>query len=74
MLDNETEHEITLTIESLRGHMTVILIAHGLSTVKKADEILFFSGGRLKNRGTMARLSKIEPEFARLVELGSLGV
>lgn len=73
-LDNETEYQITSTIESLRGRMTVIVIAHRLSTVKNADEILFFSAGRLKNRGTMAELRDREPEFARLVELGNLGV
>ncbi|WP_256841515.1 ABC transporter ATP-binding protein [Ornithinimicrobium cryptoxanthini] len=71
-LDNETEHEITETIWDLHGEITVIVIAHRLSTVQHADEILFFSGGRLKSRGTMAQLRESEPEFARLVELGSL--
>lgn len=73
-LDNETEHEITETIDSLRGQMTVIVIAHRLSTVKDADEILFFSSGRLQGRGTMTQLKETQPEFARLVELGDLGV
>ncbi|MCT1458259.1 ABC transporter ATP-binding protein/permease [Aestuariimicrobium sp. p3-SID1156] len=71
-LDNQTEHEITETIKSLHGQITVIVIAHRLSTVQHADEILFFSHGRLKGRGTMAELRHQEPEFARLVELGSL--
>ncbi|GAB2537742.1 ABC transporter ATP-binding protein [Brachybacterium huguangmaarense] len=71
-LDNETEFEITETIEALRGSITVIVIAHRLSTVKNADEILFFSKGRLQSRGTMAQLTASDPEFARLVELGSL--
>jgi len=71
-LDNETEHQITATIEDLRGTITVIVIAHRLSTVKNADEILFFSGGSLRARGTMDQLRDREPEFARLVELGSL--
>lgn len=71
-LDNETEHEITRTIEALHGKITVIVIAHRLSTVRNADEILFFSRGRLRSRGTMAQLRETEPEFARLVELGRL--
>lgn len=71
-LDNETEHRITETIEELRGEITVIVIAHRLSTVKNADEILHFSGGRLKDRGTMAELRDRDAEFARLVQLGSL--
>ncbi|WP_288782024.1 ABC transporter ATP-binding protein [uncultured Kocuria sp.] len=73
-LDNETEHEITETIEALRGHMTVIVIAHRLSTVKNADEILFFARGQLQGRGSMSQLKDTEPEFARLVALGDLGV
>lgn len=71
-LDNETEHEITQTIERLHGDVTVIVIAHRLSTVKDADEILFFSAGELQDRGTMSELRARQPEFARLVELGSL--
>lgn len=71
-LDNETEHEITATIEALHGQITVVVIAHRLSTVKNADEILFFARGRLRSRGTMAHLRETDPEFARLVELGSL--
>ena len=71
-LDNETEFEITSTIEALHGEITVVVIAHRLSTVKHADEILFFSEGRLKSRGTMVELTRRDQEFARLVELGSL--
>lgn len=71
-LDNETEHQITETIDELRGEITVIVIAHRLSTVKNADEILYFFEGRLRDRGTMAELRGRDAEFARLVELGSL--
>lgn len=71
-LDNETEHEITATIEELGGDMTVIVIAHRLSTVKNADEILFFSQGTLRASGTMRELRDREPEFERLVQLGTL--
>lgn len=71
-LDNETEHEITSTIEDLHGQLTVIVVAHRLSTVRNADKILFFSGGRLVDHGTMSSLRENNSEFARLVELGQL--
>lgn len=71
-LDNETEYEITRTLNELRGEVTVIVVAHRLSTVKSADEILFFSRGKLRSRGTMAELRATDSDFARLVELGSL--
>lgn len=71
-LDNETEHEIAATIDALQGEITVIVVAHRLSTVKNADEILFFSRGRLTGRGSMDELRNTNAEFAHLVELGKL--
>lgn len=71
-LDNETEHEITQTLENLHGTLTIVAIAHRLSTVKNADEILFFSDGLLAARGSLAELQRSNAEFARLVALGSL--
>lgn len=71
-LDNETEHEIAETIDALQGEITVIVVAHRLSTVKNADEILFFSRGRLAGRGPMGVLRQTNAEFAHLVELGEL--
>lgn len=71
-LDNETEHQITETISEIHGQVTVIVIAHRLSTVKNADEILFFDEGRLRSRGNMADLRRTDEKFARLVELGTL--
>lgn len=73
-LDNETEHQITETIAALHGELTVVVIAHRLSTVKNADDILFFSAGRLAGRGTMRELQRRSPEFSRLVELGQLEI
>ena len=50
----------------------MLVIAHRLSTVQNADDILFFSGGRLAGQGTMVELHRQNSEFARLVELGRL--
>lgn len=71
-LDNETERRITQTIEDLHGSMTIIVVAHRLSTVKNADIIFFFSGGEIVARGTMAELVASNAEFAELVRLGNL--
>jgi len=71
-LDNETESRITETIQSLQGKMTIVVVAHRLSTVKHADQILFFADGRIAARGTMAELESSNAEFAQLVKLGRL--
>ncbi|MHA6523069.1 ABC transporter ATP-binding protein [Tessaracoccus sp. G1721] len=71
-LDNETESRITETIQALQGTITIIVVAHRLSTVKHADQILFFSDGRIAARGTMSELESSNAEFAKLVKLGRL--
>lgn len=71
-LDNQTEAKFTETIEGLRGKMTIVVVAHRLSTVKGADEILFFDGGQIRARGTMAELTARDEKFAELVRLGRL--
>ncbi|WP_371029233.1 ABC transporter ATP-binding protein [Pseudoclavibacter sp. JSM 162008] len=71
-LDNVTESQITQTIESLRGHMTVIIVAHRLSTIKSADKIVFLEAGQVKSSGTFAELRAINSNFEDLVKIGQL--
>ncbi len=71
-LDNKTEHKITQTIERLSGEMTIIMVAHRLSTIKKADIIFYMKDGKVVNRGTFEELAAINHEFKELVELGKL--
>ncbi|MFW0180360.1 ABC transporter ATP-binding protein [Rothia sp. P5766] len=71
-LDNKTEHKITKTIESLAGEMTIIMVAHRLSTIKKADIIYYMKDGRVVNQGSFSELTKTNSEFKELVELGKL--
>ena len=46
-LDNETEHEISQAIRTLSGSVSVIVVAHRLSTVRNVDRILFLKHGRI---------------------------
>ena len=71
-LDSETERRITETIAHLRGEMTVIVIAHRLSTVKDCDQIAFLQDGRVAAVGSFGELVRSCPDFAALVRLGSL--
>lgn len=50
-LDMETEHEIQQTLKSLPD-TTKIIIAHRISAVRNADEIIFLEDGRIAERGT----------------------
>lgn len=73
-LDNETERRITETIDSLSGQVTVVIVAHRLSTVKNVDEVVFLKDGRVAGRGSFTALQQTNADFAHLVELGDLGV
>ncbi|MCI2048972.1 MAG: ABC transporter ATP-binding protein/permease [Lachnospiraceae bacterium] len=54
-LDMETEHEIQKMLED-KKEMTKIIIAHRISAVQKADEIIVLEDGRIAERGTHASL------------------
>lgn len=71
-LDNVTERQITETVESLRGTMTILLVAHRLSTVRHADKVVFMAAGTIQVEGSFQEVELSSPEFARLVELGRL--
>jgi ABC-type multidrug transport system fused ATPase/permease subunit len=73
-LDSVTERGITDTIESLHGQMTVLVIAHRLSTVRKCDMLLYLEQGRIAAAGTFESVAAESPAFARLVRLASLDV
>lgn len=71
-LDNVTEHEITETLDQLSGDLTIVIVAHRLSTVRGADSIVFMKDGRVEARGTFDEVRSTNQDFARLVELGDL--
>lgn len=71
-LDNETERRVTDTIASLRGSITVVVVAHRLSTVRDCDQIAFMSDGQVVASGTFDEVRRENAAFARLVELANL--
>jgi ATP-binding cassette subfamily B multidrug efflux pump len=55
-LDMETEHEIQTAIRSVMAGRTVFIIAHRISTLRHADEIVVLDRGHTIQRGTHERL------------------
>lgn len=68
-LDTESERLVQAAIERLLSGRTVFVIAHRLSTVQRADQILVLSGGRIVERGNHATLLAGNGFYRRLYEL-----
>lgn len=71
-LDNETEKEVTEAVASLRGQMTLIVIAHRLSTVRKCNQLVLLEAGHISDIGTFEELLGRSSLMKRFVELGQL--
>ena len=62
-LDNLTERAVMEAVHNLGSSMTVILIAHRLSTVKNCDKIFLLQNGELKDQGSYNDLIKFNETF-----------
>lgn len=71
-VDNETEAEIQQAIESLNGKSTVIVIAHRLSTVMKADTILVLQNGKIQEQGTHTELIEKGGIYAKMCSVNDM--
>ena len=65
-LDAETEFVIDRNLRK-RGCSTLI-VAHRLSTIRDADEIIVLSRGKVVQRGRHEELWRVEGEYRRLIE------
>jgi ATP-binding cassette subfamily B protein len=68
-VDTATEQRIQDALKTLRRGRTTIVVAHRLSTVKDADQILVLHRGEVRERGTHASLVRAEGLYRRLYEL-----
>ena len=68
-LDAESESLVQAALDKLiaRGHCTILLVAHRLSTVINADQIVVLDQGRVAERGTHDQLLAADGIYAKLV-------
>ena len=71
-LDMKSESLVQDTLEGLKGHSTMFIIAHRLSTLNACDRIMVLSNGQLQGFDTHAELRRSNPFFAEAVELSQL--
>jgi ABC-type multidrug transport system fused ATPase/permease subunit len=68
-LDGKTENDITSSLQSLKGEITIVTIAHRLSTVLNSDLVVYLSEGKIKAKGTFSEVEGVVPEFAEQAAL-----
>ena len=68
-VDTETEARIQEAIATLRAGRTTIVVAHRLSTIRDADEVLVLQRGEVRERGTHASLLRAGGLYRRMYEL-----
>ena len=71
-LDGETELLVTDSIQKLKGRVTVVLIAHRLSTVRNADIVIYMQSGQVQAIGTFDEVRKQIPNFDHQAHLMGL--
>jgi ATP-binding cassette, subfamily B, bacterial len=72
-LDYESERAIQLAMRSIQGTCTTIVIAHRLSTVREADQIVVLDQGRIAEVGSHEQLLRHEGIYRRLHSLQETG-
>lgn len=67
-LDSDTENAFTDALNEIKGKITVIMIAHRLSSVIQADRIYYMESGKIVASGTFEELKRSNVNFARQAE------
>ena len=65
-IDSHTEKQIQASIENIRGSKTIVSIAHRLSTVQDANEIVYIEYGKIKEKGSFNELIELKGAFYNL--------
>ena len=71
-MDSETESLIQEAIERLITGRTTLMIAHRLSTLRKANKIIVVDGGKIIEFGSPEELMALNGKYRRLIEIQSM--
>jgi ABC-type multidrug transport system fused ATPase/permease subunit len=66
-LDNATERDFVEAIERLRGNLTIVMVAHRMTTVRACDRLFLVEAGRLVASGSYEELLESSAGFQKIV-------
>ena len=67
-LDTKTDMEIQKTLRNIADKKTIIMVAHRLSTIMEADELVVFKNGQVVQKGTHQELCQQEGYYKELIK------
>ncbi len=73
-LDMDSEARLSKLLETLKGEITIISIAHRLSTLKTCDKVLFMDKGKIAAEGNFIQLYRTHTDFKRYVDQSNIEV
>jgi ABC-type multidrug transport system fused ATPase/permease subunit len=71
-LDTKTEDDVVHALKALHGEVTIIAVAHRISTIKDYDQICYLDSGQILGKGSFHELAASLPQFGLQVQLAGL--
>jgi ABC-type multidrug transport system fused ATPase/permease subunit len=71
-LDGQTESDLADALHALKGKVTVVMIAHRLSSVRKVDKVVYLENGAVRSSGTFQQVRSEVPNFDQQADLMGL--
>ena len=71
-LDAQTEDNIAKAVNRTKENSLVIVVAHRLATVRRADLVIYLENGTIKAQGSFDEVRKLVPDFDSQAELMGL--
>lgn len=68
-LDSETEQNIQQHVDMLKGKLTILIVAHRLSTIRNANKIVLLKDGQIVDANTFNNLRETSPLFRKMLDL-----
>ena len=71
-LDGLTESEFSAAVNEMRGETTLVVIAHRLTTIVNADQVIYIEAGEIVSKGSFVEVKNSIPDFAIQAKLQGL--